>query len=64
MRVGTELDRLAAVRPQILQRTEDVVDAAEEDRMLRRILATAVPVPDTARSVSRAGPAGRRRRAG
>jgi hypothetical protein len=64
VRVGTELDRLAAVRPQILQRTEDVVDAAEEDRMLRRILATAVPVPDTARSVSRAGPAGRRRRAG
>jgi hypothetical protein len=62
VRVGTELDRLAAVRPQILQRTEDVVDAAEEDRMLHRILATAVP--GTARPVGRAGPVVRRRRAG
>jgi len=69
VRVGTELDRLAAVRPQILQRTEDVVDAAEEDRILHRILATEVPVPGTARSVGRARPVGRagpvgRRRAG
>jgi hypothetical protein len=50
VRVGNELDRLALVRPGIVQRTEDVVDAAEEDRMLHRILATPVP--------GRAGPAG------
>jgi hypothetical protein len=50
VRVGDELDRLALVRPQIWQRTEDVVDVAEEDRMLHRILATPVP--------GRAGPAG------
>src|SRR5215469_9917400 len=64
VRVGTELDRLALVRPQIMQRTEDVVDAAEENRMLHRIITTAVPVPDRAGSPGRAGSAGRRRRAG
>jgi hypothetical protein len=56
VRVGTELDRLAAVRPQILQRTEAVVDAAEEDRILRDILTSAAaPRPGSA------GPPGRRR---
>jgi hypothetical protein len=44
----TELDRLAAVRPEILERTEDVVDAAEQDRMLHQILtATASPLAHT-----------------
>jgi len=56
VRVANELNRLAAVRPLTLQRTEGVVDAAEEDRILRQILATAAPIR------GRAGSAGRRRR--
>ena len=78
MSTRTELDRLAAARPAILRRTEEVVDAAEEDRILRQILFTSagvpapadVPSPVRARSLSwltagaRApgGPAGRARR--
>jgi len=34
----TDIDRLIAARPDILSRTEDVADAAAEDRILRRIL--------------------------
>ena len=44
MRGCDELDRLAAARPPILRRTEDVVDAAEQDRLLRQIL-TGPPAP-------------------
>jgi hypothetical protein len=36
-----ELDRLAAARPPILRRTEEVMDQAEEDRLLHQILASA-----------------------
>jgi|HubBroStandDraft_1064217.scaffolds.fasta_scaffold27801_2 hypothetical protein len=38
MAARTELDRLTAARPAVLHRTEDVIDAAEEDRILRQIL--------------------------
>jgi hypothetical protein len=78
MSTRTELDRLAAARPAILRRTEEVVDAAEEDRILRQILFTSagapapagVPSPVRARSLSwltagaraPAGPADRARR--
>jgi hypothetical protein len=41
MRTCHELDRLAAARPPILARTEDVVDAAEAERLLRQIVASA-----------------------
>ncbi len=49
MRACNELDRLAAARPPIVQRTEDVVDPAEEDRLLRQIL-TSAPAPRRSRS--------------
>jgi hypothetical protein len=45
MPARTELDRLAAARPAILSRTEDVVDAAEENRMLQHILSATTGVP-------------------
>lgn len=35
MPARTAFDRLAAARPAVLRHTEDVVDAAEEDRILR-----------------------------
>ena len=38
MPARTELDRLAAARPAVLHRTGDVIDAAEQDRILRQIL--------------------------
>jgi hypothetical protein len=41
MSARTELDRLAAARPAVLSRIEDVVDAAEENRILHHILSTA-----------------------
>ncbi|HEV2377145.1 MAG TPA: hypothetical protein VGS19_33895 [Streptosporangiaceae bacterium] len=40
MRIHDELRELAAARPEILRHSEDVVDAAEEDRILRQILTT------------------------
>ena len=36
MSARTEVDRLIAARPAVLRRTENVVDAAAEDRILRR----------------------------
>lgn len=49
MRVHTELDRLGAARPPILRRTEEVVDSAEEDRLLHQILTDAgAPAPGRA----------------
>src|ERR1035438_3734379 len=61
MSTRTKLDRLAAARPAILRRTEEVVDAAEEGRIIREFLfATGggaappdVPSPVRARSLSR-----------
>ena len=49
MRTCNELDRLAAARPRTLERTEDVVDAAEAERLLRQIVASA-PTPRRARA--------------
>jgi hypothetical protein len=49
VRTCNELDRLAAARPRTLARTEDVVDAAEAERLLRQIVASA-PAPRRARS--------------
>jgi hypothetical protein len=48
MRACNELDRLTAARPRIVQRTEDVVDTAGAERLLRQILASA-PAPRRAR---------------
>jgi len=62
MRTCNELDRLAMARPHILQRTEDVVDAAEQDRMLRQILAS-TPAPRRARTWAPGRGLARRRRA-
>jgi hypothetical protein len=45
MLARTEFDRLAAVRPAVPRRTEDVVDAAEEDRILRQILLSSDDAP-------------------
>ena len=39
MRSRTALARLAAARPAVLSRTDRIVDADEEDRILRRIIA-------------------------
>lgn len=50
MRSDTELERLAAVRPAILDRTEEVVSPAAQTRILREILA----VPGDQRSSRRA----------
>lgn len=49
MRACHELDRLAAARPRMLRRTEDVVDVAGQDRLLQQILASA-PAPRRPRS--------------
>lgn len=38
MSTRTEIDRLIAARPAAVGRTEDVVDAAAEDRILQQIL--------------------------
>ena len=51
MRSENELERLAAVRPAILDRTEEVVSPAAQSRILREILA----VPVDQRSSRRAG---------
>lgn len=48
MTVRTELDRFAAARPALLDHTELVVDAAQEDQILRQILESAVPAGDAA----------------
>jgi hypothetical protein len=40
MSARTEFDRLVAARPAVLRRTEDVVDAAGEDRILQQILSS------------------------
>ncbi len=45
MPARTELDRLAAARPAVLHRTEDVIDAAEQDRILRQILSSGHDAP-------------------
>ncbi|HEV2376678.1 MAG TPA: CU044_5270 family protein [Streptosporangiaceae bacterium] len=63
MRACNELDRLAAARPQIVQRVEDVMDAAEADRLLHRILASA-PAPRRARASTLGQSLGRPYRAG
>jgi hypothetical protein len=39
MRPETELERLAAARPAILDRTHEVVSPAEQEQVLRQILA-------------------------
>ncbi|HEV2376024.1 MAG TPA: CU044_5270 family protein [Streptosporangiaceae bacterium] len=60
MRPCNELDRLAAVRPRIVRETEDLVDAAEAERLLRQILVgTAAPRRARVWSPGR-GPAPRR----
>ena len=45
MSARTEVDRLIAARPAVLRRTENVVDAAAEDRILRQILSSGRDVP-------------------
>jgi hypothetical protein len=45
MPARTELDRLTAARPAILSRTEDVVDAAEENRILQHIFSATAGAP-------------------
>jgi hypothetical protein len=60
MLARTELDRLTAARPVVLSRTEDIVDAAEENRILQQILTAAdapalvkVPPPVRAHHLTR-----------
>ena len=45
MPARTEFDRLTAARPAVLHRTKDVIDAAEEDRILRQILFSGQDAP-------------------
>jgi hypothetical protein len=45
MSARTEFDRLIAARPAVLRRTEDIVDAAAEDRILRQILSSSRDLP-------------------
>jgi hypothetical protein len=45
MPARTDLDRLAAARPAVLHRTEDVVDPAAEDRILHHIMSSAPEAP-------------------
>jgi hypothetical protein len=45
-----ELDRLAAARPLLLDHSDLVVDAGEEDRILRQILSTTRPAAAPART--------------
>ncbi len=52
MPAQTELDRLAAARPPLLDRSEVVVDPVAEDQILRRILATP-PARDRTRTSRR-----------
>jgi hypothetical protein len=59
MPARTELDRLAAARPPLLDRTELVVDRAAEDQILRNILAAA---PASGRSRPAASRSARRSR--
>jgi hypothetical protein len=53
-----ELDRLAAARPPLLDHSELVVDADEEDRMFRQILSTSRPVAGSARTWRRSSRTG------
>ena len=45
MSARTEFDRLIAARPVVLRRTEDVVDAAAENRILQQILSCGDDAP-------------------
>ena len=40
MSAHTEIDRLSAARPAVLRQTEDIVDAAAQDRILAQILSS------------------------
>lgn len=60
MLARTELDRLTAARPTVLGRTEDVVDASEENRILRHILTA--PAESQAQASPPAHAAGRTHR--
>jgi hypothetical protein len=59
MPARTDLDRLAAARPAVLHRTEDVVDLAEENRILCHILSSS-PQPTALEGTRRRARAGRR----
>lgn len=63
MAARNELDRLAAARPAIMARTEDIVDDAGQDLVLRQILATDPTAPATAGARQRARRPARRRQA-
>jgi hypothetical protein len=62
MKAQSSLDRLAAARPAILDHTEFVVDAGQEDQILSQIMESARPAGMPSAAVTVAGRAARLRR--